>query len=72
MVRGRLIVFEGLDRAGKSTQCEHLVKALQDQGHKVKHMRFPGTQQYHGPGKDMNTYPDYPFRQDHANRENDR
>lgn len=71
MVRGRLIVFEGLDRAGKSTQCEHLVKALQDHGHKVKHMRFPGTWFYHGLDKDMNTDPDCHFRQDHANREDD-
>jgi dTMP kinase len=43
MVRGKLIVFEGLDRAGKSTQCQLLVDALQKDGVKVKHMRFPGT-----------------------------
>ena len=43
MSRGNLIVFEGLDRAGKSTQCEMLVEALQKDGLKVKHMRFPGT-----------------------------
>ncbi|KAF2685347.1 thymidylate kinase [Lentithecium fluviatile CBS 122367] len=41
MVRGKLVVFEGLDRAGKSTQCEKLVEALQKDGVKVKHMRFP-------------------------------
>ncbi|KAF2646921.1 P-loop containing nucleoside triphosphate hydrolase protein, partial [Massarina eburnea CBS 473.64] len=41
MGRGKLIVFEGLDRAGKSTQCEMLVEALQHDGKKVKHMRFP-------------------------------
>ncbi|KAK4954681.1 Thymidylate kinase [Elasticomyces elasticus] len=40
-MRGKLIVFEGLDRAGKSTQCERLVKRLQDEGRTVKHMRFP-------------------------------
>ncbi|KAK4981846.1 Thymidylate kinase [Elasticomyces elasticus] len=40
-MRGKLIVFEGLDRAGKSTQCERLVKRLQNEGHTVKHMRFP-------------------------------
>lgn len=42
MGRGKLIVFEGLDRAGKSTQCERLVQDLQNDGHKVRHMRFPG------------------------------
>ncbi|KAK7189813.1 hypothetical protein DPSP01_008774 [Paraphaeosphaeria sporulosa] len=41
MVRGKLIVFEGLDRAGKSTQCQMLVEALQKDGVRVKHMRFP-------------------------------
>lgn len=43
MTRGSLIVFEGLDRAGKSTQCQMLADALQRDGLKVKHMRFPGT-----------------------------
>jgi dTMP kinase len=42
MARGKLIVFEGLDRAGKSTQCEMLTEALQKDGLKVRHMRFPG------------------------------
>jgi dTMP kinase len=42
MTRGKLIVFEGLDRAGKSTQCQMLVDALQNDGAKVKYMRFPG------------------------------
>ncbi|KAF2245949.1 thymidylate kinase [Trematosphaeria pertusa] len=41
MARGKLIVFEGLDRAGKSTQCQMLVEALQKDGVKVRHMRFP-------------------------------
>lgn len=39
--RGALIVIEGLDRAGKSTQCDRLYQALEQQGHSVKHMRFP-------------------------------
>jgi thymidylate kinase len=43
MARGKLIVFEGLDRAGKSTQCEKLVEDLRNDGVKVRHMRFPGT-----------------------------
>jgi dTMP kinase len=40
--RGALIVVEGLDRAGKSSQCEMLQKYLTEQGQKVKHIRFPG------------------------------
>ncbi|KAL8781226.1 MAG: hypothetical protein Q9213_006119 [Squamulea squamosa] len=39
--RGALIVVEGLDRAGKSTQCEKLFRYLQKEGHPVKYMRFP-------------------------------
>lgn len=39
--RGRLIVFEGLDRSGKSTQCARLVDHLTARNQKVKHMRFP-------------------------------
>ena len=39
--RGHLIVFEGLDRSGKSTQCARLVDYLKAQGQKVEHMRFP-------------------------------
>jgi len=46
MARGKLIVFEGLDRAGKSTQCQMLVDDLQNDGIKVRHMRFPGTCTY--------------------------
>ncbi|KAJ4377597.1 Thymidylate kinase [Neocucurbitaria cava] len=41
MSRGKLVVFEGLDRAGKSTQCQMLAEALQKDGMKVRHMRFP-------------------------------
>ena len=41
-MRGALIVVEGLDRAGKSTQCERLCVNLEKDGHKVKRMRFPG------------------------------
>ncbi|CAO1605981.1 Thymidylate kinase [Xanthoria calcicola] len=39
--RGALIVIEGLDRAGKSTQCEKLCRYLEQEGRRVKHMRFP-------------------------------
>lgn len=40
--RGQLIVVEGLDRAGKSTQVERLVKNLTNDGLNVEQMRFPG------------------------------
>ncbi|KAH0545269.1 hypothetical protein FGG08_000568 [Glutinoglossum americanum] len=40
-VRGTLIVVEGLDKAGKSTQCARLVENLQKRGRKVHHLRFP-------------------------------
>ncbi|KAJ6185431.1 hypothetical protein N7519_006732 [Penicillium mononematosum] len=39
--RGALIVVEGLDRAGKSSQCEMLRDSLSRQGHMVKYIRFP-------------------------------
>ncbi|GIZ47029.1 hypothetical protein CKM354_001013000 [Cercospora kikuchii] len=39
--RGRLIVFEGLDRSGKSTQCARLIDHIKSQGQKVEYMRFP-------------------------------
>ena len=39
--RGKLIVFEGLDRSGKSTQCERLVETIRGQCEKVEHKRFP-------------------------------
>ena len=41
-LRGALVVFEGLDRSGKSTQCQRLCKHLESQGEKVKYMKFPG------------------------------
>lgn len=41
--RGALIVIEGLDRAGKSSQCELLLRDLRDLGHQVKYIRFPGS-----------------------------
>ena len=39
---GAVIVVEGLDRAGKSTQVARLVAKLESEGHKVQQMRFPG------------------------------
>ncbi|XP_049444729.1 thymidylate kinase [Epinephelus fuscoguttatus] len=39
--RGALIVLEGVDRAGKTTQCRRLVQALQQSGRPAEMMRFP-------------------------------
>ncbi|XP_061540037.1 thymidylate kinase isoform X1 [Phycodurus eques] len=39
--RGALIVLEGVDKAGKTTQCKKLVQALQQSGHPAEMMRFP-------------------------------
>ena len=39
--RGAFIVFEGIDRCGKSTQTKLLHKFLNDNGHKCVLMRFP-------------------------------
>lgn len=41
--RGALIVLEGVDRAGKSTQSRRLVEALKATGHQAELLRFPGT-----------------------------
>ena len=40
--RGAMIVVEGLDRAGKSTQCINLVRNIEARGRKVRYMKFPG------------------------------
>ena len=40
--RGILVVFEGCDRSGKSTQCRMLVDYLKSIGRDVAHLRFPG------------------------------
>lgn len=39
--RGALIVFEGIDRCGKTTQCGKLVEHLQSQGVDAQLWRFP-------------------------------
>lgn len=40
--RGAFIVFEGLDRSGKSTQVARLVESLNQSGVKAVGCRFPG------------------------------
>lgn len=42
MSRGALIVFEGCDRVGKSTQCKRLMEALNAMGKKCQLLHFPG------------------------------
>jgi len=39
--RGAFIVLEGIDRCGKTTQCEKIVEALNNEGTKVKLISFP-------------------------------
>ena len=43
-VRGAFIVFEGMDRAGKTTQAKLLQQRCIEEGREVKFMRFPGKQ----------------------------
>lgn len=40
--RGALIVLEGLDRSGKTTQSAKLLKYLEGNGYKARIQRFPG------------------------------
>lgn len=40
--RGALIVLEGCDRAGKTTQAKKLVDALNELGRTAKLIKFPG------------------------------
>ncbi|XP_040828341.1 thymidylate kinase isoform X2 [Ochotona curzoniae] len=39
--RGALIVLEGMDRSGKTTQSHRLVSALRTAGHRAELLRFP-------------------------------
>lgn len=41
-VRGALIVFEGVDRSGKTTQAKKLVTRLNQVGYHTEYYRFPG------------------------------
>lgn len=40
-MRGAFILFEGVDRCGKTTQAKRLVEALKARGHNAVFMRFP-------------------------------
>ena len=40
--RGALVVLEGCDRSGKTTQCKRLVKALNAENIDAEYCRFPG------------------------------
>lgn len=42
VVRGALVVLEGLDRSGKTTQVKLLEQRFVELGRKVKVLRFPG------------------------------
>lgn len=42
IARGALIVLEGLDRSGKTTQVKLLEQRFVEEGRKVKVWRFPG------------------------------
>ena len=43
--RGALLVLEGCDKSGKTTQCNRLVKRLRNAGVKTQLMKFPGNVQ---------------------------
>ena len=45
--RGALIVLEGVDRAGKTTQAKKLVEALNRSGREAKLIKFPGESSIH-------------------------
>ena len=44
--RGAFLVFEGVDRCGKTTQTKLLVEKLKQNGKKVELMRFPGKRRF--------------------------
>lgn len=46
--RGAFILFEGIDRCGKTTQSKRLVSLLQQRGQNVKHIRFPNRETHIG------------------------
>ncbi len=53
-MKGKLIVIEGVDGAGKGTQTEILVKKLEQEGKKVRKMSFPRYDTFFG--KEVKAY----------------
>ena len=45
MARGALIIFEGVDRSGKSTQIKRIFNQMVNKGEKVYLTRFPEVRQ---------------------------
>ena len=45
--RGALIVFEGCDRSGKTTQCQKLLNRLHKEGVSAELIKFPGRLCFH-------------------------
>jgi len=41
MQKGKLIIIEGIDGSGKTTQAKFLIKQLKQQGRKIKTIHFP-------------------------------
>lgn len=41
-LRGALVVVEGCDRSGKTTQCKKIVSTLQSENVQAEYMNFPG------------------------------
>ncbi|OKL64415.1 hypothetical protein UA08_00420 [Talaromyces atroroseus] len=54
--RGALVVVEGLDRAGKSSQCELLYRSLLALNYKTKYIRFPEKDRSTPIGKQIDSY----------------
>jgi len=47
VARGALIVIEGVDRSGKTTQCSKLTARLVSDGIKTQLLKFPGDRHIH-------------------------
>lgn len=46
--RGSLIVMEGIDGTGKTTQCRRMIDKLESEGQPVVYKHFPSYNTYHG------------------------
>nr|WCB86999.1 CPPV188 thymidylate kinase [Cooks petrelpox virus] len=54
MQRGMFIVLEGLDRSGKTVQCEKLLQYMLEKGYKTESLKFPNRETEIG--KVINSY----------------